>query len=98
MIPRTKGFVATVIGLRDHLDAIYDTTLMYEDGVPSLWQWARGEVGKVHIHVRRYPVGELPASDTDLEEWVFARYQEKDLRLEAFFSDHPPHSSGRQVD
>lgn len=97
MIPRTKGFVATVIGLRDHLDAIYDTTLMYEDGVPSLWQWARGEVGKVHIHVRRYPVGELPASDTDLEEWVLARYQEKDLRLEAFFSDHPPHSSGGQV-
>ena len=85
MIPRTKGFVATVIGLRDHLDAVYDTTIIYEGGAPSLWQWARGVVGKVHIHVRRFPIAELPHDESELEEWIMQRYQEKDARLESFF-------------
>ena len=86
MLPRTKGFVATVIGLRDHLDAVYDTTIMYEGGVPSLWQWVRGVVGKVHIHVQRYPIEQLPESETELESWIMERYQEKDLQLGQFFA------------
>ena len=35
-IPRTKGFVATTEGLRGHAQAVYDMTIGYVDGVPSL--------------------------------------------------------------
>lgn len=86
MLPRTKGFVATVTGLGDHLDAVYDTTIMYEDGVPSIWQWVRGVVGKVHIHVRRFPIEDLPLEEDQLEAWILRRYEEKDSRMAEFFA------------
>ena len=85
LLPRTKGFVATVQGLGDHLDAVYDTTIGYEDGVPSLWQWAKGHVRKVHLHVRRYPISDLPQDKEDLANWLYARYQEKDALLAHYY-------------
>jgi len=81
LLPRTKGFVATVEGLGDHIDAVYDTTIAYEGGTPSLWQWAKGYVHRVHLHVRRFPVDELPHSSEELADWLYARYREKDERL-----------------
>ena len=54
LIPRTKGFVASVEGLGDHLNAVYDFTIGYVDGVPSLWQYITGRVKQIHIHVRRF--------------------------------------------
>lgn len=44
LIPRTKGFVATMEGLRGHAHAVYDFTIGYVDAVPSLSQWALGYV------------------------------------------------------
>ncbi len=85
LLPRTKGFVATVQGLGDHLDAVYDTTIGYEGGYPSLWQWAKGYVRRVHLHVRRFPRSELPQSDEELVEWLYARYQEKDALLARYY-------------
>jgi len=85
LMPRTKGFVATVQGLGDHLDAVYDVTIGYEDGFPSLWQWAKGYVHRVHLHVRRFPRSELPGSDEELADWLYARFQEKDLRLARYY-------------
>jgi 1-acyl-sn-glycerol-3-phosphate acyltransferase len=91
LLPRTKGFVATVDALRDHLHAVYDVTIAYEDGVPSLWQWVQGYVRKVHLHVRRFPMAELPLSNEELSEWLYACYQEKDARLARHFA-----TSGRR--
>ena len=85
LLPRTKGFVATVQGLREHLDAVYDATIAYENGVPSLWQWAKGYVQKAHLHVRRFPMDDLPQDDAALNEWLYARFQEKDARLEHYY-------------
>ncbi|HIA02529.1 MAG TPA: acyltransferase [Myxococcales bacterium] len=85
LLPRTKGFVAAVQGLREHLDAVYDATIAYENGVPSLWQWAKGYVQKAHLHVRRFPMDELPRDDAALNEWLYARFQEKDARLAHYY-------------
>jgi len=38
-VPRTKGFTASVQGLRGHITAVYDLTIGYEEGVPTLWHW-----------------------------------------------------------
>jgi 1-acyl-sn-glycerol-3-phosphate acyltransferase len=82
LVPRHRGFVATVHGLRSHIDAVYDATIAYEHGVPSLWQWCKAYTRVVHLHVKRYPVATLPESDDDLKEWLLERYVEKDLWLE----------------
>jgi 1-acyl-sn-glycerol-3-phosphate acyltransferase len=85
LIPRTKGFVATVEGLGDHLNAVYDVTIGYVDGVPSLWQYITGRVKKIHLHVRRFPVDELPKLEAELKEWLLDRFYEKDQLLEHYY-------------
>jgi len=86
LIPRTKGFVATVEGLGEHLHAIYDVTIGYVDGVPTIWQHIRGSVKRVHIHVRRYPISELPTAPEELGRWLITRFREKDDLLEHFYT------------
>ena len=60
-------------------------TIGYVDGVPSLWQYARGLARCAHMHVRRYPIGELPESDEALARWLHERFAEKDERLGRFY-------------
>lgn len=84
-VPRTKGFVASVHGLRKHVDAVYDVTIGYTGGVPSLWQYAKGLVGQIHVHVRRFPIGALPETDEGLQEWLLERFAEKDRLLGRFY-------------
>lgn len=66
LLPRTKGFVATIQGLRTRLDAVYDITIVYDHmkmGAPSavglvLSHWLVKPID-VHIHIRRFPINEV---------------------------------------
>jgi lysocardiolipin and lysophospholipid acyltransferase len=84
---RTAGFVASVQGLRGHVDAIYDVTIGYEEGVPSLWQFIKGQNRVAHMHVERIAIADLPESAEELGSWLHARFQLKDRRLDAFYRD-----------
>jgi len=85
LVPRSKGFAASVEGLRTHIDAVYDLTIGYEGAVPTLWQYIKGMVRRIHLHARRFPVAELPESADDLRRWLMARWEEKDRLLEHFY-------------
>ncbi len=87
LIPRTKGFVSTVRGLGDHVAAVYDVTIGYERGVPTLWQFVKGFARRAHLHVRRFPTASLPADDAALARWLIERYQAKDRLLAAFYEN-----------
>lgn len=84
MVPRTKGFVATIHGLKSHLNAIYDITIAYPEGIPTLWQMIMGDVKKVAVHVRRTPIDALPESDKGLEAWVMDCFLGKEKLLNDF--------------
>jgi 1-acyl-sn-glycerol-3-phosphate acyltransferase len=86
LVPRTKGFAASVEGLRSHIDAVYDLTIAYRGGVPSLWQYMKGLVRQIHVHVRRFPINELPDSADDVRQWLLDRWHEKDDLLEHFYT------------
>ncbi len=86
LIPRTKGFAASVEGLRSHIDAVYDFTIGYETAVPSLWQFLKGLVRRIHVHVRRFPIDDLPDSADGLRQWLLDRWEEKDELLENFYT------------
>lgn len=86
LVPRTKGFVATVQGLRDHVDAVYDLTLGYEDGVPTLWQYIRGLAPRAHLHVRRHAIDTVPEDEESIAQWLYDRFREKDERLEQYYA------------
>jgi 1-acyl-sn-glycerol-3-phosphate acyltransferase len=87
LVPRTKGFVATVEGLRDHVGAVYDVTLGYEGGVPTLWQYIQGFAPRAHVHVRRFPIADIPTDEDALAEWLLERFREKDDLLDRFYRD-----------
>jgi len=87
LLPRTRGFAASVQGLRKHIDAVYDVTVGYERGVPTLWQYVRGFVRVAHLHVRRYPIAQLPVEPDELSLWLHERYEEKDRLLERFYRE-----------
>ncbi|MBI5502318.1 MAG: acyltransferase [Deltaproteobacteria bacterium] len=84
--PRPRGFVGSMVGLREQLDAVYDVTIGYEGGVPTLRQFMLGYVERAHLHVRRFPTAELPAGEAELAEWLAERFREKDALLAGFYA------------
>jgi 1-acyl-sn-glycerol-3-phosphate acyltransferase len=86
LVPRTKGFAATIEGLGSHLHAVYDVTIAYVDGVPTLWQYITGSVKRIHVHVRRFPIESLPGLDQELRDWLLGCYREKDALLEHYYA------------
>lgn len=77
--PRAKGFAASVQGLQSVIAAICDLTIIYPgDRPPTLLEVMRGEVAWVKIHVRRYPIADVPKDSEGLRAWLLRVYQEKD--------------------
>ena len=85
LLPRTKGFVASMEGLRGYVDAVYDITIGYPEGVPSLWQFVKGYVPLAHMHLRRYPIAEMPEDAAELNQWLFDRFVEKGELLDGYY-------------
>jgi 1-acyl-sn-glycerol-3-phosphate acyltransferase len=84
LVPRTKGFVASLEGLGDHLNAVYDVTIAYPDFTPTLVNCFERKVKRIEVNVRRFEVRELPTSEEGRARWVFERYREKEALLAAF--------------
>jgi 1-acyl-sn-glycerol-3-phosphate acyltransferase len=85
LVPRTKGFVASLEGLRGHAVAVYDITVGYVGGVPTLWQYVMGYAPRAHLHVRRHLIEDLPDSEEELSAWLLDQYRRKDDLLAAFY-------------
>ncbi|KAL5329756.1 hypothetical protein ACEPPN_003273 [Leptodophora sp. 'Broadleaf-Isolate-01'] len=95
LYPRTKGFVTTVQHLRKakHIKAVYDITIAYEHNhkfleAPTIWEslscgGLSGTRGyKFHVHLRRFPLEDLPESEAELSKWLETRWVEKGEWLE----------------
>lgn len=97
LLPRTKGFAASVQHLRaaPHVRAIYDLTLAYADTAqepfafqspPTFTQSVlQGDIGrrwKMAVHVRRFVLEDLPETEEGLRAWLEERWVEKGEVLE----------------
>jgi hypothetical protein len=82
--PRQKGFTASVIGLRDHVKAVYSVTIGYHGEVPTLVGMIRGDVRVVSVDVRRTPIKELPGDEAELGDWLERDFRRRDALLESF--------------
>jgi 1-acyl-sn-glycerol-3-phosphate acyltransferase len=83
LIPRVKGFAATIAGLRNHVHAVYDMTLSYPEyqiaHAPSLWNFMGGECKHVKVKVRRIPIGYF--DDHAPAAWLMTCFKQKDEAL-----------------
>lgn len=104
LIPKTKGFSAALLALESHIDAVYDLTIGYPQGIPLAWQLVQGFVKEVYVHVKRYEVKDLPKNESEISDWLMSRFYEKDERLKKMtsqnefsgenFKTHPTHKEG----
>lgn len=82
LLPRTKGFVATLEGLGELNEAIYDITIAYDGPAPNLLTFLFGSMDRVLVHSRRHT--EWPKDPEAQSNWVTDRFVEKDRLLANF--------------
>jgi lysophosphatidic acid acyltransferase/lysophosphatidylinositol acyltransferase len=97
LIPRTKGFVATVNALRNtHIKYVYDLTIYYEPVIPTVYDIFAHKLNdtKLIIHIKRYEISTLPSDESKLSQWLYERFQEKDKLIERLKKgDIPPQNN-----
>ncbi|KAJ6940065.1 1-acyl-sn-glycerol-3-phosphate acyltransferase 4 isoform X1 [Populus alba x Populus x berolinensis] len=85
LLPKTRGFCVCLEVLRGSLDAVYDVSIAYKHQLPTFLDNVFGtDPSEVHIHVRRIPAREIPASDSEAATWLMDRFQLKDRLLSDF--------------
>ncbi|XAR72840.1 1-acylglycerol-3-phosphate O-acyltransferase [Bertholletia excelsa] len=93
LLPKTKGFFACLEELKDSLDAVYDITIGYKHRCPSFLDNAFGvDPAEVHMHIRRFPLSDIPTSEDEAGSWLMDKFFLKDQLLSDFcLQGHFPH-------
>ncbi|OFZ05450.1 MAG: hypothetical protein A2X97_11270 [Bdellovibrionales bacterium GWA1_52_35] len=89
LLPKPRGFAAALTGLRSEIRAVYDVTIAYNGGVPTLMQLLNGAATGARMNVRRFPVEMLPTDEREIAEWLRIRFVEKDQLLSELLQQDP---------
>jgi 1-acyl-sn-glycerol-3-phosphate acyltransferase len=81
LVPYAKAFESSILGLKGRVQAVYDVTIGYPQGIPSLWQLLSGDVKLIEVHVARFALESLPQDAQGIETWLNERFWEKELHL-----------------
>ncbi|HYX38745.1 MAG TPA: 1-acyl-sn-glycerol-3-phosphate acyltransferase [Oligoflexus sp.] len=81
LIPYAKAFETSILGLQDRVQAVYDITIGYPQGIPTLWQLLCGEVRLIEVHVARFSLDQLPREAPAIEAWLNERFWAKEQHL-----------------
>lgn len=100
LIPRTKGFLATVGQMcalpNPHITHIYDFTIGYGEhhvapNIIQIFTNPRAFAGfKVYVHVKRFAISELPPTHDKraLADWCYERFKEKEKMISNLKRNH----------
>lgn len=89
--PRAGGIAYVLDAMGEQLQQLVNVTLLYPQGIPTLWDLMCGGVRHITMHVEVLPiprefVGRDYSSDeayrTAFQDWINQLWQQKDLRLE----------------
>ncbi|KAM1256129.1 hypothetical protein COP1_030396 [Malus domestica] len=88
LLPRTKGFVSSVIHMRSFIPAIYDCTLAVPNNQPppTLLRIFRGQSSVLKLQIRRHSMQELPETADGIGQWCKDVFVTKDALLEKYFA------------
>ncbi|XP_013106571.2 1-acyl-sn-glycerol-3-phosphate acyltransferase delta [Stomoxys calcitrans] len=87
LIPRTKGFTASLESLRGRCPVVYDINLAFKkDAVnpPTLSTLMSGKPVEGYMFVRRIPLETVPADEEKAAAWLHNLFIEKDRIIESF--------------
>lgn len=82
------GLSYALTALNEELHYLIDVTITYPNGVPTFWQFMKGECRDVQLRIACHQVPENITQAADFDEkraligpWIEALWQEKDARL-----------------
>lgn len=81
LLPRTKGFVQSMHGLKGKASAILDLTVAFarDSAPPTLMSIIQGQKCRAEMYLRRIPLEDVPTeSDEECAKWLFEHYKQKD--------------------
>lgn len=73
LIPRTKGFTASLPVLKKKCDSVMDVQLVFDEKAkyaPSVVNLLRGKSVEAHLYLRRIPMSEVPEDEVAAAKWV----------------------------
>lgn len=88
LLPRTRGFVASIPHLKVTMPAVYDVTVAFNPKIghePTVFNMLNGRPVVGYLLIRRIPIEEIPEDETKAAEWLQTLYQHKDKCLDNFF-------------
>ncbi len=105
LLPRFRGFREMIPIIRQKVDCIVDTTLIFDPVMPSIYDVLVGKAtATVHFQTRVYEMNNIPESEEDIDKWLLDRWIEKEnlvkasktSNVESIFTDpgvefEPPH-------
>lgn len=89
--PKSGGIAMALSSMGDKFRAILDVTIVYPDGIPTLWSFLQGKVSRITVRARLVPIPvEILASDYSrdpearaaFQAWVNRLWQDKDREIE----------------
>lgn len=87
LIPRTKGFTASLQSLRGRCPAVYDINLAFKRGSrvpPTIYSLLNGHSVEGFMFIRRIPLDTIPNDEERAAEWLQNLFREKDRIQESF--------------
>ncbi|XP_030560763.1 1-acyl-sn-glycerol-3-phosphate acyltransferase gamma-like [Drosophila novamexicana] len=88
LIPRTKGFTASLPALRGICPVIYDINLAFkadEKTPPTMLSLLNGKGVEPYMLMRRIPLEQVPEGEKEAAEWLQKLFVEKDRIIDSFY-------------
>lgn len=90
LMPKAGGLAFALNAMDGQLHQLLDVTIHYEGGIPSYWDYVRGNVKTIRVQVRQLPIpadllGDYegdPAFRARFQQWVNTLWQQKDETIE----------------
>lgn len=89
LIPRTKGFIASLAALKEKCPSMLDIQLVFkpdEPNEPTVGNLLRGRGVTGYMHVRRIETKSLPDDEAAAAEWMQQLFREKDALQDSFLT------------
>jgi hypothetical protein len=89
--PKSGALALALEVLGSRFDSLLDVTIVYPDGVPTFWEFLRGDVPSIVVRARRVPIpAELRHGDyardasyrVAFQRWLARIWEEKDRRID----------------
>ncbi|CAN7339690.1 acyltransferase [Rhizobacter sp. LjRoot28] len=95
--PKAGAMAMALNAMGTKFESLIDVTIVYPDGVPSFWEFASGQAGRIVVRVRQVPIPpEFVTSDytadsafrSAFHRWLSSMWKDKDEQIDQIQATH----------